>query len=324
MVGGALVRALEARRGQGSNCGTNNGACEEGCEILTAPREHLDLREQVAVRDFMAQEKPDAIFLAAAHVGGIMANREEPADFLYNNLMIAGNVIAAAHEQGVQKLLFLGSSCIYPREAQQPICEDALLTGPLEETNEAYAIAKIAGLKLCAAYRKQYGRDYISAMPCNLYGAGDYYDQERAHVIPALIMKLHAAKQDGAPFVTLWGTGTPLREFLYVDDLAQALLSVMQDYSGIEPINIGSGEEINIAALAVKIAAIVGYNGEIRFDPEKPDGTTRKIMDNSKISALGWRASTSLDDGLAQAYQDYLQRYDEQHSFSGTERKKTV
>ena len=292
MVGSALLRRLAAAN----------------CEILTVSRQDLDLRQQSAVDDWLAENKPDAVILAAAHVGGIKANNEYPADFLYNNLAIETNVIHGAYKAGVRKLLFLGSSCIYPRDAVQPITEEALLTAPLEPTNEWYAIAKIAGIKLCQAYRRQYGCDFIAAMPCNLYGPGDMYDVQRSHVIPALIMKLHEAKQAAQSSVTLWGTGTPLREFLYVDDLADALVSLLRQYSEEVHINVGSGNEISIKNLATEIASVVGYEGNIAFDPSKPDGTPRKLMDNSRLQATGWRAETALRAGLKEAYQDYLSR----------------
>lgn len=290
MVGAATVRRLQS----------------EGCEVLTVEKSECDLRLPSDVEGWMETHRPDAVVLAAARVGGIKANKDFPADFLYDNLMIEANVIHAAYKTRVQKLLFLGSSCIYPKNAPQPITEDALLTGALEETNEAYAIAKIAGIKLCQSYRRQHGCDFISAMPCNLYGVGDTYDAQRSHVIPALIMKLRAAKKS----VTLWGTGTPLREFLYVDDLADALVFLLKNYSGESPLNVGSGVETSIAALAREIAAVIGYDGEIKFDPSMPDGTPRKLMDSGRINALGWRARTGLHDGLQNAYADYLKKVD--------------
>ena len=282
MVGAALVRAL----------------CPEECEIFTIGRQALDLRRQAAVEAWMAEHRPEVVVIAAARVGGIGVNAACPADFLYDNLMIEANVIHAAHECGVERLLFLGSSCIYPKDAPQPIQEGALMTGPLEPTNEAYAIAKIAGIKLCQSYRTQHGRSFISAMPCNLYGPGDAYDENNSHVIPALLMKMRAARDAGAPFVELWGTGTPLREFLHVDDLARAMVLLLRRYDGAEPVNIGSGEELSIAALAGLVARVTGYEGEIRFDATRPDGTKRKVMECAKIRALGWSPSIPLEAGL--------------------------
>lgn len=292
MVGSAICRAL----------------LNHNCEIITANKADLDLRDQHATNTFMATQKPDAIILAAAKVGGIKANNDEPADFLYDNLMIESNVIHAAYKNQIQKLLFLGSSCIYPRDATQPITEDTLLTAPLEPTNEAYAIAKIAGIKLCQSYRAQYDCDFISAMPCNLYGQNDYYDAQRSHVIPALIMKIHNAKHNGDKNIELWGTGTPLREFLYVDDLAGGLLHLLQNYSEAAPVNIGSSTEISIADLATTIATVIGYNGTISFNPEMPDGTPRKLMDSSKMRAMGWQPQTTLEDGLRKTYEYYCEQ----------------
>jgi GDP-L-fucose synthase len=280
----------------------------ESCEILTASRAALDLRDQAAVAAWMEARRPDTIVLAAARVGGILANAARPADFLYDNMMIAANVIGQARRLRTGKLLFLGSSCIYPRLAAQPIKEAALLTGTLEPTNEAYAIAKIAGLKLCEAARKQDGLDFISAMPCNLYGPGDRYDEKTSHVIPALIMKMHRAKMGHAPYVTLWGSGAPLREFLFAGDLADALTLLLKNYSAAPPVNIGSGQEVMIAQLAALVAEIVGYEGEIRFDPAKPNGTPRKLLDSARIEKLGWRPKTGLREGLKAAYLDYLSR----------------
>lgn len=271
------------------------------CTVLTAARTDLDLRDQAAVNDWLKIQKPDAIILAAATVGGIEANRTRPEDFLYENLMMAANVIHGAAEHGVEKLLYLGSSCIYPRDTAQPIVEDSLLTGALEPTNEWYAIAKIAGVKLCQAYRKQKGCDFISAMPCNLYGPGDRFDAMRSHIIPALIMKMDHAANENASGVTLWGTGNPLREFLHVDDLARALVFLLQQYSGDEPVNIGSGEEVSIATLAKVVAKATGYNGAIAFDPAMPDGTPRKVLDSSRMRDLGWEPAIKLDDGLIDA-----------------------
>jgi GDP-L-fucose synthase len=289
MVGKALVRKL----------------MHEGCEILTAPKMMLDLRNQAAVNEWMAKNKPDMVVICAAKVGGILANDTQPAEFLYDNLMIEANVIHAAHEAGVERLLFLGSSCIYPKEAENPICEDALLSGPLEPTNEAYAIAKIAGLKLCEAYRKQYGADFISAMPCNLYGPGDNFDVQNSHVIPALMMKAHEAMQAGTPSMEVWGSGQPRREFLYVDDLAEALIYVLKNYSGAGPINIGAGEDMSIAELAEIICEVVGYKGELVFNTERPDGTMQKLMDSSRIFDAGWKPKTQLQHGLNWTYEWY-------------------
>ena len=290
MVGSATVRALEARG---------------DCEILTVGREALDLADGGAVRAWLKREKPDAIVMAAAKVGGILANATYPADFLYDNLMIEANVIDGAHRADVNRLLFLGSTCIYPKLAPQPIPESALLTGPLETTNEAYAIAKIAGIKLCEAYRTQHGRDYISAMPTNLYGPGDNFDLETSHVLPALIAKFHLAKEQGSS-VTLWGSGTARREFLHADDLANALVFLLETYSQPEHINIGTGEDQTIAELARMIADVVGYDAAIEFDRSKPDGTPRKCTDTRKLRALGWEPSIALEDGLASTYRWYL------------------
>jgi GDP-L-fucose synthase len=286
MVGSAIVRRLAT----------------EDCEILTADRAELDLTDQAAVRQWMAQAKPDTVFLAAAKVGGILANDRFPADFLYENLMIEANVIEAAHRQGVDKLLFLGSSCIYPKLAPQPITEDALLTGPLEPTNEWYAIAKIAGIKLAAAYRRQFGRDFISAMPTNLYGPGDNFDLDSSHVVPALIRKAHEAKVAGKAMV-VWGTGRPRREFLYVDDCADACVFLMKNYSAEEHVNVGSGQDLSIMELAKRVCEVVGYQGGIEQDMSKPDGTPRKLMDASKLEAIGWTATTDLTAGLTASYQ---------------------
>ncbi len=290
MVGSAIVRRL----------------ADEDCDVLQAGRDVVDLRDQSGVLAFLQDTKPDAVFLAAAKVGGILANDTRPAEFLAENLMIQTNVIHAAHQADVQKLLFLGSTCIYPRLAPQPMPEDALLTGPLEPTNEWYAIAKIAGLKMCQAYRKQYGRDYISAMPTNLYGPGDNYDPKGSHVLPAFLNKIHQAKVDGATEVEIWGTGTPRREFLHVDDLADALVFLMQNYSGDVALNVGVGDDISIADLAQLVADTVGWQGSFTFDRSKPDGTPRKLVDVSRLTALGWTARISLRDGIARTYQDYL------------------
>lgn len=306
MVGSALCRRLEAER----------------CDILTVDRAALDLRNQQAVMRWMKAQKPDVIIIAAAHVGGIMANSEEPADFLYNNLMIEANIIHAAYLCGVKKLLFLGSSCIYPRDAAQPLCEEALLTGALEPTNEAYALAKISGIKLCESYRKQYGCNFISAMPCNLYGPGDTYHPRRSHVIPALIMKCEKARQENKPSLTIWGTGTPLREFLYVDDLADVLVFLLKHYEGEKHINVGSGQEISIRDLAHMIAELTGYEGRIFFDPAMPDGTPRKLMDSTRLNALGWYPSTSLGEGLAKTWQAYqIEKASEEMALSLTSRQ---
>ncbi len=292
MVGSAIVRRLT----------------DEGCEILTAGRNVLDLRDQAATRTWFAVHRPDIVVLAAAKVGGILANATYPAAFLYENLMIEANVIDAAHRTAVDRLLFLGSSCIYPKFAPQPIVESALLTGPLEPTNEWYAIAKIAGIKLAQAYRREYGRDYVSAMPTNLYGPGDNYDALGSHVLPALIRKAHEAKVNAAPAITLWGSGTPRREFLHVDDLADACVFLLRTYSDDEHINIGSGKDLTILELAQTVCEVVGYTGRIVLDADKPDGTPRKLMDNSKLRALGWSSRIDLCTGVADAYADFLAR----------------
>lgn len=293
MVGQALVRALQ----------------KAPCQLLTTPRSEVDLKDQAAVFNWFKDHQPDMVFLAAAKVGGILANSTYPANFLYDNLMIQQNVIGAAHHFKTERLIFLGSSCIYPRLAAQPIVEEALLSGPLEETNQWYAVAKIAGLKLVEAFHQQYGDHFISVMPTNLYGPGDTYDAQNSHVIPAMILKLHEAKIRGDSSVTLWGTGTPLREFLYVDDLADACLFLANHYSGATPINIGTGKDITIKDLALKIAKVVGFKGDIRFDPTKPDGTPRKLLDISKLSMLGWTAKVNFDQGIRNAYQDFLMRH---------------
>jgi len=290
MVGKAVVRRLQSER----------------CQILTADHRQLDLRDQAATKAWMRENRPQAVVIAAAKVGGIKANDQFPADFLYDNLVIETNIIHAAKLIGVEKLLFLGSSCIYPRLAEQPMREDALLTGPLEPTNEWYALAKIAGIKMCDAYRKQYGCDFISAMPTNLMGDGDNFDLETGHVVAALIVKAHRAKTAGAAIMELWGTGTPLREFLFADDLADGLVFLMKHYSQAGHINIGSGIERSIAQLAQAVAKVVGFQGKFVFDPDKPDGTPRKLMDCARIHAMGWRAKTSLEDALAASYQGYL------------------
>lgn len=289
MVGAAVVRRL----------------ADEPCEVLTAGRDVLDLCDQKAVRDWVGEEKPDAIVLAAARVGGILANDRHPVDFLSDNLAIQSNVIDAAHAAGVQHLLFLGSTCIYPRMAPQPMPEDCLLTGPLEPTNEWYAIAKIAGLKMCQAYQKQYGRHYISAMPTNLYGPGDNYSPTGSHVLPAFIARMHEAKERGLGQVGIWGTGTPRREFLHVDDLADALVFLMTRYAGTSPVNVGVGEDISIADLARLVAEVVGVDVELVFDTSKPDGTPRKLVDVSRLSALGWSARIGLRDGIRRVCEEY-------------------
>ena len=295
MVGSAIVRALK-------RAGFAN--------ILTRTSAELDLRRQAEVEDFFAQERPDYVFLAAARVGGILANDNYPADFIYDNLTIETNVIHAAHRIGVKKLLFLGSTCIYPKLAPQPLKEEYLLTGPLEPTNEWYAVAKIAGIKLCQAYRKQYGDDFISAMPTNLYGPEDNFDLEKSHVVPAMMRKMHEAREQGKAEVPLWGTGKPLREFLHVDDLAGALLFLMQHYSDAEHINVGVGQDLSIRELAQTIARVVGYEGELAFDPGKPDGTPRKLVDTRKINALGWNPRIGLEEGLRDTYRWYLENRD--------------
>ncbi|MBS0251939.1 MAG: GDP-L-fucose synthase [Proteobacteria bacterium] len=286
MVGSAIVRLLQ----------------NENCTILTVGRDKTDLRDQTRVREWFASEKPDAVFLAAAKVGGILANDTYPAEFLYDNLAIELNVIDAAYRSGVEKLLYLGSSCIYPKFAPQPIPESALLTGSLEPTNEWYAIAKIAGLKLCEAYRRQYGADFISAMPTNLYGPGDNYDPLKSHVIPALLRKVHEAKKAGVGEITIWGSGTPRREFLHVDDAASAVVHLMKVYSGAEHVNVGTGEDITILDLARLVCDVVSFDGKIVADPTKPDGTPRKLLDVSKLKATGWAPRYGLRDGLTEAY----------------------
>jgi GDP-L-fucose synthase len=291
MVGSAIVRRL----------------ANEQCDLLTVGRDQLDLIDQAAVRAWFAHEKPDAVFLAAAKVGGILANDSFPADFLYDNLMIEANVIEAAFRANVGKLLFLGSSCIYPKLAAQPIREDALLTGPLEPTNEWYAVAKIAGIKLAQAYRRQHGRDFISAMPTNLYGPGDNFDLQSSHVLPALIRKAHEAKLAGAASFTIWGSGTPRREFLHVDDLADACVFLMQRYSDDEHVNVGFGDDIAIIGLADLVAQIVGFEGTIERDVSKPDGTPRKLMDSSRLREMGWSPRIALADGIAASYRWFLE-----------------
>lgn len=277
----------------------------EGCEVLTAGRETVDLRRQAEVEEWMGVHRPQAVFVPAATVGGIFANDTRPAEFIYDNMMIEANIIHSAWQTGVEKLLFLGSSCIYPKLAPQPIPEDALLTGPLEPTNQWYAVAKIAGIKLAQAYRRQYGCDFISAMPTNLYGLGDNFDPQYSHVLPALIARMHAARQARAPSMAIWGTGTPRREFLYVDDCADALVFLMKNYSDEGHINVGSGSDLTIRELAELVRRVVGFDGEIVTDTSKPDGTPRKLMDVSRLSSLGWRASTPLEEGVARVYAWY-------------------
>ena len=288
MVGSALMRRLER---------------ENPAEVLTVTRQQVDLVNQAATARWIEENKPDAVFIPAAKVGGIVANDTYPADFLYDNLMIAANIIHACHAVGVEKLLFLGSSCIYPKFAEQPIVEDALLTGPLEPTNEWYAIAKIAGIKLCQSYRRQHGDDFISAMPTNLYGPGDNYNLQTSHVIPALIRKAHEAKLAGAKSMEIWGTGSPMREFLHADDCADALVHLMKVYSGFDHVNVGSGEDLPIKELAEVVMEVVGFEGELTHDLSKPDGTPRKLMSADRIRALGWAPSISLKDGLKNAYE---------------------
>lgn len=273
--------------------------------IITRTHKELDLTDQKATRNFFEQEKPEYVFLAAAKVGGINANNTYPADFIYTNLMIECNVIKSAYDYDVKKLLFLGSSCIYPKMAAQPIKEEYLLTGELEKTNEAYALAKITGLKMCEFFNRQYGTTFISAMPTNLYGPNDNYDLETSHVLPALIRKFHEAKVENKPSVEIWGTGTPKREFLYVDDLADALLFLMNHYEGNETVNVGTGEDISIKDLALLIKEIVRYEGELQFDTSKPDGTPRKLLDVSKLRTLGWDYQTQLKEGIKQVYSEF-------------------
>jgi GDP-L-fucose synthase len=293
MVGSALARRL----------------AQENVELLTVTRSEVDLCDQAAVNKWFAAKRPQAVFMAAARVGGIVANNTLRAQFIYDNLAIAANVIHAAHVNATEKLMFFGSSCIYPRMAPQPMREDSMLTGLLEPTNEPYAIAKIAGIKMVEAYRTQYGSDFISVMPTNLYGRGDNYHPEYSHVVAALIRRFHEAKLSGTKDVAVWGTGTPRREFLYVDDLADACIHLMKTYSSDELVNVGTGEDITIAEFARVVAATVGYTGEISYDTSRPDGTPRKLLDVSRLSKLGWRASTSLEDGLKLAYQAYLSEF---------------
>lgn len=292
MVGSAIVRAL---------------ASQGFTQILTRPRAELDLLDRAAVRAFFEKERPEFVIDAAARVGGIVANFEKPVEFLLENLTLQNNIIEAAADFGCAKLLFLGSSCIYPKHAPQPIREDALLTGPLEPTNDAYAIAKIAGIKLCQAYAREYGKTFLSAMPTNLYGPHDNFDLHTSHVLPALIRKIHEAKKSGAPEVLVWGTGTPRREFLHADDLADACVFLLKNYDSPELINIGSGEDITIRALAELVCEVLGYDGTLAFDPTKPDGTPRKLMDSSRLFALGWKPRIPLREGIAQAHAWFLE-----------------
>ena len=291
-MGSAIVRRLQA----------------DGIEPLVASRDELDLSDQAAVDGWFADKKVDQVYLAAAKVGGIHANDTYPAEFLRDNLVIQTNVIHSAWKHGVKKLAFLGSSCIYPKHAPQPMPEDCLLTGPLEPTNEWYAIAKIAGIKMCQAYRKQYGFDAISLMPTNLYGPGDNFDLQNSHVLPALIRKFHEAKEAGSQSVEVWGTGKPRREFLYVDDLADACVRLMDSYSAAEIINVGCGEDVSISELASIVADVVGFSGELKFNSSMPDGTPRKLLDTSRITALGWTPSVSLRDGISQTYDWYREQ----------------
>jgi len=290
MVGSAIVRRL----------------ANEGCTVLTAGRSELDLIDQAAVRAWFAQNRPEVVIIAAAKVGGILANDSFPADFLYDNLMIEANLIEAAFRTGAAKLLFLGSSCIYPKFAEQPIREDSLLTGPLEPTNEWYAIAKIAGIKLCQAYRRQHGADFISVMPTNLYGPGDNFDLASSHVLPALIRKAHEAKLAGQPSFEIWGSGTPRREFMHVDDLADACVFLLKHYSDAPPINVGFGSDIAIGEVAELVARVVGFAGTVTRDAAKPDGTPRKLMDSGRLTALGWAPKIGLEAGIADAYRHFL------------------
>jgi GDP-L-fucose synthase len=291
MVGSAVVRRLAT----------------EGCEILTVTRQEVDLRRQSEVEDWLAAQRPDAVFLAAATVGGIYANDTRPAEFMYDNLVIETNLIEASRRVGVDKLLFLGSSCIYPRLAPQPMSEESLLTGPLEPTNQWYAVAKIAGLMMCQAYRRQYGSDFISAMPTNLFGPGDNFDLTQSHVVAALLVKTHRAKQAGAGAVEIWGTGTPRREFLYVDDLADGLVFLMKHYSAEPHVNIGTGSDVTIREFAALVAEIVGFGGGFTYATDKPDGAPQKLLDVSRMTGLGWTAQTALRDGLRQSYAWFLE-----------------
>jgi GDP-L-fucose synthase len=293
LVGSAIIRRL----------------AQVGCGLVTVDRERLDLLRQNDTEHFLQSAKPDVVIVAAGKVGGIHANSTLPAEFIYENLMIAANLIHGAFRAGVRKLLFLGSSCIYPKRAAQPMIEEELLTGPLESTNEWYAVAKIAGVKLCQAYRRQYGADYISVMPTNVYGPGDNYHPENSHVVAALIRRFHEAKQSGSPTVAVWGTGTPRREFIFVDDLADACILVLERYAEELPLNIGTGEDITIIDLARLIARVIGYGGELVFDMSRPDGTPQKLLNISRLRALGWKAKTPLILGLERSYADFLARH---------------
>jgi GDP-L-fucose synthase len=294
MVGSALMRRL----------------ADADCELATAGHGELDLRRQGDVEDWLAEVRPDAAIVAAATVGGILANDSRPAEFIYDNMMIAGNVIHTAHRIGMAKLLYLGSSCIYPREARQPMSEEALLTGPLEPTNQWYAMAKISGIKLCQAFRRQHGCDFIAAMPTNLFGPGDNFDLQSSHVIPALMRKAHEAKRAGATAMSVWGSGSPMREFLYVDDLADALVFLLENYSGETHVNVGTGTDVTIRELAETVCRVVGFEGELEFDASKPDGMPRKLLDVSRLNNMGWRHTTDLETGLRKAYRWFLDNQD--------------
>ncbi len=294
LVGSSILRALD-------RAGYKN--------VVYRTHQELNLTDFQAVKNFFEQEKPEYVFLAAAKVGGIWANKTHKAEFIYENLQIQNSVIKNSYDNGVKKLLFLGSSCIYPRMCPQPINEEYLLSGYLEETNDAYAIAKISGLMMCRAFRQQYGVDYISAMPTNLYGYNDNFDLETSHVLPALMRKVHEAKENNAPEVTIWGTGSVLREFLFVDDLADALVFLMNEYSGEEHVNVGTGTDVSIKELAQLICKVIGYNGKLVFDTSKPDGTPKKLLNVSKINSLGWKAATELEDGIRKTYEWYLKEY---------------
>lgn len=299
LVGSAIVRELK----------------KQGFENLcTKKRQELDLRDQTKVRSFFEAEKPDYVFMAAATVGGVVINDKKPATFFYDNIQMTVNVLNAAYHSGVKKLLYMGSSCIYPKFAEQPITENSLLTGELEKTNEAYAIAKISGVKMCEFYNREYGTDFISCMPCNAYGPGDNYDPEGSHVVPALIRKFHEAKENHASEVVMWGTGTPIREFIYIDDIAKAAVFLMQNYSGNETVNVGTGTEYSIGELAEIIRKVIGYEGKIINDLTKPDGTPRKLVDASKIFEMGWKPEMSFEEGIRITYQDYLDHIEEYNS----------
>jgi GDP-L-fucose synthase len=303
MVGSAIVRRLT----------------EEGCTTVSAPRAELDLTDQAQTRAWFDAVRPDAVFLAAAKVGGILANANDPATFLYENLMIQANVLESAHRSGVEKLLLLGSSCIYPKHAPQPISETSLLSGQLEPTNQWYAVAKIAGIKLAQARRRQHGCDFISVMPCNLYGPGDNFDLQSGHVLPALIRKAHQAKAEGASSMQIWGTGEPRREFLHVDDLADACVFLMKHYSNENPINAGSGQDISVFALAELTARVIGFGGQIQRDLTKPDGTLRKLMDSGRLRAMGWRPTISLEAGIAETYGWFMSHAEAMERVKGIE-----